>query len=129
MSRRRHAGAFQQLFMAHRFRREIDAALFSDPRDLQALRDLLEFYLLSPGITGGDPRKAVELAGQIGEIDAVEGLLGRARIAEFHKQIAAQETLLRQAAETQPPKYKAHMAVTHRKAWSISSGSPSALVL
>src|ERR1039458_368681 len=36
-----HAGAFRQLLLARRFRGEIDVALSSDPRDLQALRDLL----------------------------------------------------------------------------------------
>src|SRR5437868_4416930 len=51
------AGAIQQLFLARRFRREIDAALSGDPQDIQALGDLLEFYLLAPGIAGGDPRK------------------------------------------------------------------------
>src|SRR5271157_712632 len=44
-----HAGAFRQLLLGRRFRGEIDAALSSDPRDLQAMRDLLEFYLLAPG--------------------------------------------------------------------------------
>jgi tetratricopeptide (TPR) repeat protein len=106
-----HAGAFQLLLLGRRFRKEIDAALSCDPQDLQALRDLMEFYLLAPGITGGDQRKAVEVAGQIARIDAVEGLLARARIAEFRKEIAAKESLLRQAAEAQPPKYKARIAL------------------
>jgi tetratricopeptide (TPR) repeat protein len=105
------AGAFQQLLLAHRFRREIEAALSADPRDLQALRDLLEFYLLAPGLIGGDPRKAVEVANRIAGTDAVEGLLGRARIAGFNKQIAAQEALLRQAAEADPARYKVRIAL------------------
>src|ERR1035437_6467695 len=63
-----HAGTIQQLFLARRFRKEIDAALSLDPRDIQALGDLLEFYLLAPGIAGGDPRKAVEVAGRIAAI-------------------------------------------------------------
>ena len=106
-----HAGAFQQLLLAHRFHREIDAALSSDPRDLQALRDLLEFYLLAPGLIGGDPRRAVDIAARIGGIDAVEGLLGQARIAEYHKEAGAEEALLRQAAETRPVRYKAKIAL------------------
>ena len=106
-----HAGAFQQLFLARRFRKEIGAALSLDPRDLQALRDLLEFYLLAPGMIGGDPRKAMDIAIQIASIDYVEGLLARARIAEFHKQMAARESLLRQATQAQPPRYKAHIAL------------------
>ena len=105
------AGAFRQLLLARRFRGEIDAALSSDRRDLQALRDLMEFYLLAPGLIGGDPRKAVEVASGMGEIDAVEGLLGRARIAEFHKQVAAREALLRQAADIQPATYKVRIAL------------------
>src|ERR1017187_2751003 len=61
-----HAGAFQQLLLARRFRGEIDAALFCDRRDLQALRDLMEFYLLAPGLIGGDPHKGGEGAPQLG---------------------------------------------------------------
>jgi Tfp pilus assembly protein PilF len=106
-----HAGAFRQLLLARRFRGEIAAALSSDPRDLQALRDLLEFYLLAPGLIGGDPGRAVGIAARMGEIDAVGGLLGRARIAEFHKDAAAEEALLRQAAEAQSATYKSKIAL------------------
>jgi tetratricopeptide (TPR) repeat protein len=106
-----HAGAIQQLLLARRFRREIDAALSLDPRDLQSLRDLLDFYLLAPGIAGGDQNRAIDVAGRIAAIDAVEGLLARARIAGFQKQIAAREAMLRQAAQSQAPGYKAHIAL------------------
>jgi len=106
-----HAGAFRQLLLARRFRGEIDAALSSDPRDIQTLRDLLEFYLLAPGLIGGDPQRAADVAARIGGIDSVEGLLGQARIAEFHKDTAAQEALLRQAAETHPTRYKTTIAL------------------
>jgi tetratricopeptide (TPR) repeat protein len=106
-----HAGAIQQLFLARRFRREIDAALALDPRDLQSLRDLLEFYLLAPGIAGGDQNRAIEVARRIAAIDAVEGFLARARIGGFQNQIAAKEVMLRQAAESQPPRYKALIAL------------------
>lgn len=105
------AGTLQQLFLAHRFRREIDAALACDPQDIQAVGDLLEFYLLAPRIAGGDPRKAVEAANQIAAIDATEGLLAQARIAGFNRQPAKREALLRQAADSQPPNYKARMAL------------------
>src|SRR5712692_3348518 len=43
-----HSGAFQQLLLARRFRKEIDIALSLDPSDAQAQRDLMEFYLLAP---------------------------------------------------------------------------------
>lgn len=106
-----HSNPFQQLFLARRFRREIDAALALDGRDPQALRDLLEFYLLAPGIVGGDPNKAPGLAGQIGKIEPPLGFLAEARIAEFHKQAAETEKLLRAAAEAMPLSYDARMAL------------------
>ncbi len=105
------AGAFQQLFLARRFRKEIDLALACDPRDLQSLRDQLEYDLLAPGIVGGDPAKAEEAAAQIARIDPVEGLLAHARIAEFHKDPLARESFLRQAAEAPGPQYRARIAL------------------
>jgi hypothetical protein len=105
------AGALQQLFLAPRFRKEIDAALALDSQDVQALRDLLEFYLLAPGIAGGDSGKAAPLARRIGEIDDAAGFMARARIAAFHKQTAETEALLRQAGDASPPNYGARIAL------------------
>jgi tetratricopeptide (TPR) repeat protein len=106
-----HASAIQQFFLAQRFRKEIDAALALDPRDTQALRDLLEFYLVAPGIAGGDPPKADSLASRIGEIQAPLGFLAAARIAAFHKQDAETDIYLRKAAEALPPNYGARIAL------------------
>jgi hypothetical protein len=80
-----HANAFQQLLLARRFRKEIDAAIAIDPRDLQAQRDLMEFYLLAPGIAGGDVKRAEATAQSIAAIDAAEGLSAKARIAAYRK--------------------------------------------
>jgi tetratricopeptide (TPR) repeat protein len=102
-----HANAFQLLLLGRRFRKELDMALTLDPRDVQALRDLEEFYLVAPGIVGGDSRKAAEVAARIGAVDPEEGMLARARIAGFHHDAAGRVALLRQAADAQPPSYKA----------------------
>jgi len=106
-----HANAFQQLLLARRFRKEIDAALALDPRDVQAWRDLLEFYLLAPGIAGGDRRKAAAIAGRIADIDAAEGFLAQARVAAFHNPNGETEALLLKAAAVQPPSYRARIAL------------------
>jgi tetratricopeptide (TPR) repeat protein len=106
-----HAGMFQQVMLARRFRKEIDTALEFDPRDTQALRDLLEFYLLAPGIAGGDAKKADMTAERIGGIDPCEGFLARARIAEFRKDDKQTERMLRRATEVRPPSYKALIAL------------------
>jgi tetratricopeptide (TPR) repeat protein len=106
-----HAGLLQQVLLARRFRKEIDAALELDPRDTQALRDLLEFYLLAPGVVGGDVRKAAAMAQRIAAIDEAEGFLGKARIAGFRKDRAQMEAMLRRAAEVHPASYKAQIAL------------------
>lgn len=106
-----HAGMFQQVGLAHRFRKEIDIALNLDPRDTQALRDLMEFYLLAPGILGGDTDKAGRMAERIAAVDATEGFLAKARMAEFRKNAFQRETMLRHAAEARPLSYKADMAL------------------
>jgi tetratricopeptide (TPR) repeat protein len=106
-----HAGVFQQFMLARRFRSEIEIALKLDPRDVQALRDMLEFYLLAPGLAGGDPKKAEAEARRIGAIDAAEGFLAQARIAGFHKDRTQMEAMLRRANEVRPPSYKAAAAL------------------
>jgi tetratricopeptide (TPR) repeat protein len=106
-----HAGVFQQWGLARRFRKEIDMAIELDPRDVQARRDLLEFYLLAPGLIGGDAGKAEAVAQQVAAIDVVEGFLAQARIAEFNKDNARRGALLRQAVQVRPPSYNAHLAL------------------
>ncbi len=106
-----YANPFRQLFLARRFRKEIDAAIALDPKDVQAHRDLLEFYLLAPGIAGGDRQQAEVVARQIGKIDAMEGHLAEARIASSEKRIADAHASLRRAVETNPRNYRARMAL------------------
>ena len=98
-----HAGPFQQILLARLFRKEIGAAIDLDPLDVQARRDLLEFYLLAPGIVGGDSRRAAEVAEQLAGIDAAEGFLAKARIELFPKRSAGAAALLKKGAQAQPP--------------------------
>ena len=102
-----HAGPIRIVFLARQFRNEIDTAISLDPRDVQAQRDLLEYYLVAPGIAGGDVLKAAAVAAHIVELDAAEGFLAKARLASFRKQTAATEGLLRKAVESQPPRFRA----------------------
>jgi len=117
-----HSNPFQQVFLARRFRKEIDAALALDPRDVQANRDLLEFYLLAPGIAGGSRRQAGALADRIATLDPGEGFLARARLASFDRQAAQQESLLRRAAEQNPPGYRARIALAE---FYLAPGHPN----
>jgi len=102
-----HAGVVQQLLLDHRFRHEIDIALSLDPRDVQALRDLMEFYLLAPGIAGGDKDKARVTAARITRIDPAEGYLAQARLAEAAGDRSRQDMALWEAGEAGPSNYRA----------------------
>ncbi len=52
-----HAGLFQQAILARSFRKQIELALALDPRDVQVRRDLVEYYLVAPGL-GRDAKQA-----------------------------------------------------------------------
>jgi tetratricopeptide (TPR) repeat protein len=106
-----HANIFQQIGLARRFRKELDTALELDPKDVQAQRDLLEFYLVAPGIAGGDVKKAEAVAQQIAGIDSCQGYLAKARIAEFRKDSKEAEAHLRRGAEACPSSYKVQMGL------------------
>ncbi len=133
------AGMLQQFMLARRFRSEIDAALRLDPRDTQALGDLLEYYLLAPGVVGGDAKKAPPVAERIAAIDAAEGFLAKARIAEFHAEFhsdhAQREEMLRRAAEVRPASYKAlaalgkYLSAERREDSAVEDAGKSAVAL
>jgi tetratricopeptide (TPR) repeat protein len=105
------ANPFQQLFLARRFKREIQLALGLDGRDLQAQRDLMEFYLLAPGIAGGDRSRAQEVAGGIARFDASRGFLAEARLAEFDEPPDRVAAMLRKAVEADNASYRARIAM------------------
>ena len=106
-----HANLFQQLLLARRFKHEIDLALELDPRDCQGLRDLMEFYLLAPGIAGGDAEKARATAARIARVDAVEGFAAQARLAEVAGDTARMEAMLHRAVDAGPSNYRARVAL------------------
>ncbi len=106
-----HANVFQQALLARRFRKEIDTALALDPRDTQAWRDLIEFYLLAPGIIGGDEGKAAAAAQRLAAIDPVEGFLAEARLATYRQKTDETEESLRHAVDAQPASYRARIAL------------------
>jgi tetratricopeptide (TPR) repeat protein len=108
-----NAGIFQQLVLARRFKKEIDTAISLDGRDPQALRDLMEFYLLAPGIAGGDKAKAHTIALQIVRVDPAEGFSAQARLAAFNGGQDQIEPLLRKAVEAAPANYRARIALAN----------------
>ena len=120
-----HAGPVQLIFLARQFLSELDTAIALDPHDIQAQRDLLEYYLVAPGIVGGDLQKASVTADRIAVLDAAEGFLARARIATVRKQTSQVVVWLRKAADAEPPSYRAHVELA-RYCLSQARRPPSA---
>lgn len=87
---------------ASRARQAFEKAVALDPRNLEAVNDLFEYYLEAPGILGGGYDKAEKLAARIAQIDPVEGHYALAKLAEKRKEYPRAEEQLRRAAELAP---------------------------
>jgi tetratricopeptide (TPR) repeat protein len=60
-----NANPLQQARLARRAKAEFEAAVGLDPGELDARWGLMQFYLMAPGIMGGDRKKAREQADEI----------------------------------------------------------------
>jgi Flp pilus assembly protein TadD len=96
------AGPFTAPAYASKTRQYFEKAVQLDSRNLDALNDLLEYYLEAPGFLGGGLDKAAATAGRIAQVDAAEGHAAQARLAEKKKEYGAAEQSFRRAVESAP---------------------------
>jgi len=96
------ASVFTAPGYATKARQYLERAVELDPRNLDALTDLFDYYLQAPGFLGGGVEKARHTASQIAEISPAEGYLAKAKLAERHKEYSAAEAHLRNAVEAAP---------------------------
>ncbi len=89
---------------AIRARQYFEKAVQLDPRNLEALSDLFEYYLEAPGFLGGGTDKAQDTAAKIASIDAAEGHSTQAKLAEKRKEYSNAEEQLRRAVQVDPQK-------------------------
>jgi tetratricopeptide (TPR) repeat protein len=87
---------------ASKARAYFEKSVHLNPRNLEALADLFEYYLEAPGFLGGGFDKAQATSRQIAQIDAAEGHFTQARLAEKRKQFRGTEEHLRRAVEAAP---------------------------
>lgn len=87
---------------ARKARQHFETAVDLDPNYLEALSDLMEYYIEAPGFLGGGMDKAAAVAERIAKIDPAEGHNARARLAEKRRDYPAAERELRRAAELEP---------------------------
>jgi tetratricopeptide (TPR) repeat protein len=83
-------------------RQHFEKAVQLDPRNMEALSDLFEYYLEAPGFMGGGLDKAAGIARKMADIDPAEGHWAEARLAERNKEYRSAEQHFQRAAEMAP---------------------------
>jgi tetratricopeptide (TPR) repeat protein len=87
---------------AGRARDNFEIAVRLNPRNLEAVSDLFEYYLDAPGLLGGGLDKAAALALRMGQVDPAEGHWALARVAEKRKELQTAEDQFRRAVDLAP---------------------------
>jgi tetratricopeptide (TPR) repeat protein len=98
---------------ASKSRQHFEKAVELDPTNLDAMNDLLDYYLEAPGFLGGSMDKAKALAVRIGAVSARDGDSAEARVAEKHKEYSTAEAHLRHAAEIAPQRVGVFLELAH----------------
>jgi Flp pilus assembly protein TadD len=83
-------------------RQNFEKAVELNPRNLEAMSDLLEYYLEAPGFLGGGLDKAAALAKKIAALDPAEGHYAQHKLAEKNGDRTGAEQGLRRAAAVAP---------------------------
>lgn len=87
-----HASFMTAFSLAKRTRAEFEEAVRLNPRNVEALSDLGDFYRQAPGAVGGGIDKAEGLVAELEKIDAAGADELRARIAEQRKDLSSAES-------------------------------------
>jgi len=93
--RAEHANPLVAPSCATKARVNFEKAVELNPRNVEALSDLFEYYLEAPGFLGGGFDKATAIANRIAELDRVEAHYARYRLAEKKGDLASAEKALR----------------------------------
>src|SRR5271157_173043 len=96
------ASPFTAPGFASKARQYFEKAAQLNPRNLEALSDLFEYYLEAPGFLGGGLDKARATADRIAAIDPAEGYWSQAKLEEKRKEFGSAEEHLRRAIEVSP---------------------------
>ncbi len=83
-------------------RRNLEQAVKLDPANIEAVNDLISFYLDAPGFLGGGLDRAAALASTMRKLDPVEYQYALSQISIHEKNFDAAEGQLRKAVELAP---------------------------
>jgi tetratricopeptide (TPR) repeat protein len=96
------ASVFTAPGYATKARQYLERAVQLDPRNIEALSDLFDYYLEAPGFLGGGEEKAQRTAAAIAQFSPAEGYLATAKLDEKRNQHTAAEAHLRAAVDAAP---------------------------
>ena len=87
---------------ASRAHQYFEKSVALDPKNLDALADLFDYYLDAPGFLGGGADKAQALVPRIASLNPAEGFAAEAKLAEKRNDHGTAELDLRRAAAAAP---------------------------
>ncbi len=105
------ASIFSAGSLAVKFRKEVEIAIDLDPRNLDALDSMMQFKFQAPGLMGGNKDEARALAEKITLLNASEGYLAHATLAELEKNMAQVEGYFLKAVQANAKNYGAVTAL------------------
>ncbi len=115
------ASMFKQLGLARRAKKELDAALALDARNLDALYGLMLYSYAAPSFIGGDKLKALEYADTMTAVHPARGYLAQARLAKDRKDLGKEEEFYQKSIAEDPRFYE---ALTTLSSFYLSSAKP-----
>lgn len=128
----RRAGRLKQASLAGRVRGAFESAVRLDPTDVEARRDLMQYYLVAPRIVGGSRDKAQAQARAIAARSPMHGRLAAAWIAETAGDAAAAMRELESARATYPDSAAVALALAgmqqRARQWDAAAATARALV-
>ncbi len=102
------AGILSKFSYAKKTRNQFERAVTLQPDSVRYRSALLSYYLMAPGIVGGDVDKAREQAQEILRRDAFEGHLALARISDSEKELENAEKEYNLAIAARPASWRPH---------------------
>ena len=128
----RHASKFRQASLAGRVRGAFESAVRLDPDDVEARRDLMQYYLVAPRIVGGSRDKAQVQAKAIAARSPMYGRIATAWMAEAGGDVAAAVRELEGARAAWPDSAVVALALggmqQRAKQWDAAMATCRALV-
>jgi tetratricopeptide (TPR) repeat protein len=106
------AGLLSKPKWAGKTRDAYQQAVTLDPEHLDARHDLMQYYVMAPGILGGDSDKALEQQREIARRDAVMGKLASATLAQHDDRSKEAETLAREALALDPARARSRISLS-----------------